>query len=72
MDTDGIACGFKTEASKCSAKSCTDIITAANDEACKAYLPNCYFISSNTCGSGAACDSYTATGADNATKATLL
>ena len=58
-DAAGTACGFKTGA-KCSAKSCTDKLTAADDAACKAYLPNCYWTAANTCADTktAACTSY--------------
>ena len=71
MDISGKACGFKTGSTKCSAKSCTDVFTKTDDAACKAYLPNCYLSAPSTCAAGAACDSYTATGADYVTKASF-
>ena len=57
----GIFCGFQAAASKCSAKSCTDIFTKTDDAACKAYLPSCYFTDSNTCAATktGACGDYT-------------
>ena len=60
-DAAGTACGFKTSAAKCSAKSCTDKLTAADDAACKTYLPNCYYTASNTCADTktGACSTYT-------------
>ena len=73
LDTTGAVCGFVAAATKCSAKSCTDIFTKTDDAACKAYLSSCYLSAAGVCsavGAGA-CDSYTVTGADNPAKATF-
>ena len=62
-DTAGNVCGFKTGASSCSAKSCADVITAADDAACKTYLSTCYFVATNSCAALGACSSYAKTSA---------
>ena len=48
MDLSGKPCGYKS-GTNCSAKSCADILTAANDADCKAYLDICYFTEANKC-----------------------
>ena len=37
LDTSGTACGFITEWGKCSAKTCSYVITTKDDAACKHY-----------------------------------
>ena len=72
MDPKGNACGYTASASKCSAKSCTDVFTKIKDSDCKAYLPTCYLSAPSTCAATriGSCESYTTSGT-NTEKAAL-